>query len=92
MSPRPVCVPCGREMSSVQPVVVELHARSIGAYQQWHGDQYTCDECGATIVAGYGDGPSWQHFQPKAGRQVADVVVPERSYRGPRGDAPANLR
>lgn len=46
--PRPVCVPCSKEMTCTHNgVFVRL---CPGVYQA--GDEYTCTGCGAQIVAG----------------------------------------
>lgn len=76
--PRPVCVPCGREMMWVKPVVVQLNAVAIGgAYQQWHGDLARCGNCGAEIVARFAEQAAWHHFQPRDDAERPYVICDE---------------
>lgn len=51
--PRPICVPCSKEMSCIKNgVLVRL---CPGAYQ--YGDAYGCSQCGAQIVTGFAHKP-----------------------------------
>lgn len=79
--PRPVCGTCAREMTlSRVGVVVQLNAIvTAGAYEQWHGDEATCEGCGAVVVFRYGSRPTWQHFEKKfIAPEPASYVVEER--------------
>lgn len=77
--PRPICVPCRREMKNVRPIVAQFNARAVGdAYEQWHGDVHECEGCGAQVVVGYGERPSWRHHEGDAGRESPGIVVEER--------------
>jgi len=33
-------------------------------YKVWVGDLWECKGCGTTILAGFGDGPIAEHYQP----------------------------
>lgn len=80
--PRPVCVPCGREMMWERVgVVVQLDAKaSRGPYQQWRGDTAKCPGCGAEVVARFAERPTWEHFHDDP-PEMPDVVVPEGPHQ-----------
>lgn len=83
--PRPVCVPCKREMVMVKAVTVQFNAfATSGAYQQWQGDLAQCDGCGAEVVTRYGQQSSWEHHQGRdtARYSTPDIIVPERRGNG----------
>lgn len=87
--PRPVCIPCKREMhSSGVGAHIEFtrkQAASAGVlkatkqidYQVFNADVYKCPDCGAEVAARYGSQPSWQHFQSEPKPQPILVSVRE---------------
>ena len=55
---RPVCVSCKREMRANKTGrVLELLSPAPAPYQLWSCDEWRCEGCGATVLAGYGRGP-----------------------------------
>lgn len=74
--PRPVCVPCGREMRGAQSGTVQFNALSTrGPYQQYQADLHVCEQCGTVVAARYASQPSWEHFHGEATRDKAPLVI-----------------
>lgn len=76
----PVCIGCARTMTRISiGVVVEFRANSLGdkPYQSYQSDLYECRDCGTKVCAGYGNQPTWQHFEGEADRPKPFVSVPE---------------
>lgn len=60
MSLQPLCVRCKRFMRCHKNgrAVEILSGEALNQpYQLWSGDEWRCEECGITIVAGFGHGP-----------------------------------
>ena len=57
MRPRPVCVPCKREMyPNKTGRVLELLSPAPEPYQLWSCDEWRCKGCGAVVLVGFGRG------------------------------------
>ncbi len=55
--PRPMCVPCAREMNCHQNSFI-VHVTASGEpYQIWSSDAWRCPECKHMIVSGFGRSP-----------------------------------
>lgn len=77
---RPVCVKCQCEMKCAK------NSRAVLAHGSlWHGDSYTCEGCGATVVCGFGSvpvarprDPNWESWLQlaKAEDQLVEVIEP----------------
>ena len=75
--PRPICVPCGREMHPEQNgCEVQINA-VFGPYEIWSGDKWKCPTCGTEIVVGFGFKPMASHFESgfDAYRKNVNVIV-----------------
>jgi len=57
----PICVPCRLQMTITKNNYL-VHDAEAGGFQStyWLGDQWTCAQCGASVVAGFG-----QSFGPE---------------------------
>lgn len=64
------CANCGRFMqaSKTGQVVEELDNQG-GPYKVWVCDEFTCPDCGAKVVTGFGRSPIAEHYQ----REYASV-------------------
>ena len=62
--PRPICVPCRREMTALDNGhIVHILQSSNEPYQIWSGDLWECPECGNQAVIGFGRAPVASHFE-----------------------------
>jgi hypothetical protein len=86
--PRPVCIPCKREMKSLKVgEVVLLNAGRMTMrtgykveqvpYQAYHGDSFECEGCGAQIVTRYAEQPFWGAWMTDKPVPSDAIVVPE---------------
>jgi hypothetical protein len=81
--PKPVCIPCKREMQvSKIGAVVQFNALAKnGAYEQWRADLVKCPGCGAEVAARYGQQPTWTTYGNAANElERALVIVQERPW------------
>lgn len=78
--PKPICFPCQREMvmSSVGVTVMFEARATAGPYQAWQSDIFTCPGCGHMICAGYGTGPTWEHFRGEPVPEHIAATITER--------------
>jgi hypothetical protein len=92
------CPKCGRffkvktigvTFEEGMPVTSSSGAIRWEPYKLWAGDLYECEGCGAQVIAGVGQGPIAEHFQPDYAEKVTrhaplcrvkDMTGP---YRGP---------
>jgi len=75
---KPICVPCQRfyrptkngrfftEMSpkSGYPKPGRAEPEAWKPYKVWAGDEWTCPDCGSTIIVGVGRKPVAEHYEP----------------------------
>lgn len=77
--PKPVCLPCAREMLCTRVGArIEFTRREGKAqrdYQVFSADVYKCSGCGAEVAARYASHPLWEHFysEPKPENILATV-------------------
>jgi hypothetical protein len=65
-----LCVSCGRFMRPKRnSVTVEELMENGQPYKLWDADLWECVECGIEIIAGFGDGPLVEHYQPTYTKQ-----------------------
>ena len=62
--PKLVCTDCKTELRIKTSGVVVIEHVHMGPYKIWSADEWHCPNCGATIVAGFGNLPIGEHFQP----------------------------
>lgn len=68
--PLMACLPC-RTFFKIKkngvPIVEGMPIGREGAwtdYKLWMGDLYGCESCGAEVIAGFGQQPIAEHYQP----------------------------
>lgn len=72
---RPACVKCNKEMEQTTTgIVVGLVVKGY-IYQVWHGDEFTCDDCGAKIVCRYAQQPIWERHHELPHPDVSVMVL-----------------
>lgn len=77
--PKPVCVPCQRFFKPSHNGKTFIEAMPISGnqappgtrapeywtpYKLWIGDEWTCPDCGSTIIVGCGSQPVSEHYLP----------------------------
>ena len=67
--PRMVCRGCLRFLKPKKNGIMLEEGRPLGGgawgpYKPWMADLWACPGCGAEIVAGFGQGPFAEHYQP----------------------------
>jgi hypothetical protein len=56
---------CGRFMRvKKNSVTVEELMEDQRPYKLWDADLWECPECGVEVIAGFGQGPIAEHYQP----------------------------
>jgi hypothetical protein len=84
--PKPVCIPCQREMQ-MSSLGVEVGFTARGSdrtkpqtmYQVWACDIYTCPGCGSRVAARFSMKPSWERHCGRLAPSREDLaaMVPE---------------
>jgi hypothetical protein len=72
---------CGRFMRPKKnSVTVEELTEDGAPYKLWDADLWECPECGVEIIAGFGQGPIAEHYQPTyaAQRERLAPIYPGR--------------
>lgn len=59
-----VCSKCEVELLIAKSGVAVIEHASFGPYKLWMADEWRCPNCGATIIAGFGDKAASEHYQP----------------------------
>lgn len=64
----PICCTCACEMRCSKTGRVILLVANGHPYQMWHGDEFTCPQCGARAVLGFGADAYSHDWQPDFAR------------------------
>lgn len=85
---KPVCVPCQRFFRMKRAGFYFIEGMPSGdgraqpgtaepdkwkPYKLWVGDKWQCDDCGAVILSGFGDGPIAIHHHDDFAKRVAEL-------------------
>jgi hypothetical protein len=54
---------CEQELVPVKNGVYVFEMADFGIYKIWHADKYECTKCGASIVTGFANEPTFEHFE-----------------------------
>jgi hypothetical protein len=74
---------CGRFMRPKKnSVTVEELMEDGRPYKLWDADLWACPECGVEIIAGFGQGPIAEHYQPDYQTTKARLSGTEPVYPG----------
>lgn len=73
--PRPICVPCAREMTCAKNgYMVHMKTSAEQPYQIWSGDMYECGGCGHQCVVRFAATAVVEHFdEERFNKFLADV-------------------
>ena len=62
--PKMICTPCQVELRISKSGVAVIEHAHFGPCKVWSADEWACPNCGATIVAGFGNHPIHEHYEP----------------------------